>query len=1559
MNCYGPKISFLFIFFLCSSIISAQVSADTIFANWDFADGLPSNWSQNVISSSGFAQWEYRGPETQPSFYIGARGSCAALSRPIQSYSQSNGFMIFDANYWDAPNGACAVSNFGSGPDPFPATGYVAELITNSLDLSTAQGVFLSFNHQFRTLNFGQINTRVKVYVSIDDTTWTEVYNNGNVNESPIVTQSFANISNIANGQSNVRFKFSFEGNYYWWQLDDIIVYQPFANDIAVRNPKFLSPSDQLIPVASEYDQYPQSMPPQLTFSAEALNEGYQTQNVVKAEIKAIRNGTLLLTQNIPPTQGVNLLPLQNQIYQNSSSYTLPSTGHWDLIYRTFQIENDEAIENNRDTLDLDYTPFVLAKDEGPCENHFIQPPLYNNNKRRDANYYKITGFGSYCHGFQVGFDETTPIGTQVVAKIFSLNSNYELVNAIAVSDSTTVNGAFINFPGEEKLMTIHFPSPAFLSTGQIYCFTVEEADSTSSFGVARSGKSREGSSVAFFDVFTEDIFFVDTNFTYTDTTFILNDTIFNDTAYTVIEYSFDTTLVDFSLNFDTTIVRVTSALTSDKSFMIRGLLRSNELTMGCTDNNALNYNSNAAVDDSSCYYVQGCAISIATNFNENADFDDNTCIIPGCTDSSATNFLVHATISDGSCTYPIQGCTNPLADNYNPDAAINDGSCLIYGCTDEEALNFEASANADDGNCLYLGCLDSSSCNYTPDADVNGGCTYAGCDDPIACNYNSEAGCNDNSCCYDSCYRFVISFSPDTTDIPWVLTYGNETLLFDNREQNIFTCNSNGCEYSVQLSAPDTIEYLAFSFVRFDSTTEHNTSLFGFIADTTIYFSLGGLTFGCTDSMAINYQPSASCEDGSCITYGCMDVTAYNYMINATYDDGTCIYAGCLDILANNYADSATIDDGSCLYYGCTDTLALNYDSEFNFDDGSCVYPIYGCTNPLSDNYNPFAQFDDGSCVILGCTNPNAINFNPNANFENNSCIITGCIDSAAINFNPEANLNDGSCLYNPDCLTAGCTDSSACNFNASADCDNGSCVFPGCTEVNACNYNSLAACSDGSCTYPGCLDTNAANYNDTAGCSDASCVFPGCSDLFACNYDSASAANGFCIYPGYPCNDGYSSTINDVFTSDCACEGQLSSQFGCTDPDALNYNLNATFDDESCISHSPVLQSNTSIGCSPLNATVFASSSLPPDFECSWLLDDIVVDSTCSEMINVSDLEPAIHEIRLAIGFSNPYTGEYRSDTSFTFIQVIQGAVLPTVHYNQINQYLVCDNCENQIQWFYNGNNVQGGSTLFVGANGIIANGLYEIVHTGVQGCISDTNSFTLAEALLHYNVNLGCAPLNVSVNSPIILIDGMYCDLMLDGELIQSNFFGAAEISLTEPGVHNVSQSCTYGDYTSESNFTVEVYESYTPDLYYNSNSQIVTCLNAAAFDSIAWVVDGIYIGSDTAVNSNGIYFSCIGYGPGTCQSQNTLNINSVAVNDETSYDFTVYPVPAKDILSIQSNATILRSVILDMQGREIARFGSDIILDLSSLSPGLYILKTDTTIERVQRAFEIVR
>ena len=52
-------------------------------------------------------------------------------------------------------------------------------------------------------------------------------------------------------------------------------------------------------------------------------------------------------------------------------------------------------------------------------------------------------------------------------------------------------------------------------------------------------------------------------------------------------------------------------------------------------------------------------------------------------------------------------------------------------------------------------------------------------------------------------------------------------------------------------------------------------------------------ICYGCTDSGALNYDPEATFDDGSCeySIYGCTDSEAVNYCEDCTDDDGSCVY--------------------------------------------------------------------------------------------------------------------------------------------------------------------------------------------------------------------------------------------------------------------------------------------------------------------------------------------------------------------------------------------------------------------------------------------------------------------------------------------------------------------------------------------------------------------------------------------------------------------------------------------------------------------------------------------
>tara|TARA_Y100000356_G_scaffold29325_1_gene21274 strand:- start:10646 stop:15649 length:5004 start_codon:yes stop_codon:yes gene_type:complete len=200
---------------------------------------------------------------------------------------------------------------------------------------------------------------------------------------------------------------------------------------------------------------------------------------------------------------------------------------------------------------------------------------------------------------------------------------------------------------------------------------------------------------------------------------------------------------------------------------------------------------------------------------------------------------------------------------------------------------------------------------------------------------------------------------------------------------------------------------------------------------------------FGCTDSVAMNYDPTATIDDGSCVypIDGCTDPTAMNYNPLANVDDGSCTYCvyGCMTIGSVNYDPTATCDDGSCIpcVYGCTEPTATNYDSLATCDDGSCIECLtVGCMDPLATNYDPLACIpDDTMCVYgniqMGCTDPAAVNYNSNPTLvEDGSCVYAGCTDPLANNPTPAfihpttgqitlPTIDDGSCLYSSSSCT------------------------------------------------------------------------------------------------------------------------------------------------------------------------------------------------------------------------------------------------------------------------------------------------------------------------------------------------------------------------------------------------------------------------------------------------------------------------------------------------------------------------------------------------------------
>ena len=522
----------------------------------------------------------------------------------------------------------------------------------------------------------------------------------------------------------------------------------------------------------------------------------------------------------------------------------------------------------------------------------------------------------------------------------------------------------------------------------------------------------------------------------------------------------------------------------------------------GCMDENYLEFDPLATIDDSSCttLIVLGCTEINSINYDPSSNTMANVLncdyefiLTDGAGDGWFGSWI--GVVQNGSSygpftmdpidafektitlslssEYPVevlfftQGNSASTAEQCGFKFVSPDGDTLIEGGTNPWTdplfqFPYRYSGTPDCGNfCIpiVLGCMDSTSLNYNPLANTDDlSCMpiILGCTNPLAFNYDSLATLDDLSCI--------------------------------------------------------------------------------------------ALVNGCMDSTAYNYNSSANTSDGSCIYLGCTDIIACNYDVIANVDNGGCTYPiqyyDCLGSCLSDIDGDGICDDLEIL--GCTDPLSINFDPTATDDDNTCIPYIYGCTDSTQFNYNPLANTDDNTCIaiILGCTDPAAFNYDVNANTDDNTCVpvIIGCMDITMWNYNATANTSSGNCIP----FIYGCTDSTSFNYDPIANTDNSTCVpfVYGCSDNTAFNFDPLANTLDNSCCYiSGCTDIYALNYNSNACYDDNSCIeiVSGCTDVAAYNYNSSANVSDSlsCLYnagcyggPGIPywLNDGCYAWVIDV---------------------------------------------------------------------------------------------------------------------------------------------------------------------------------------------------------------------------------------------------------------------------------------------------------------------------------------------------------------------------------------------------------------------------------------------
>ncbi len=209
----------------------------------DFKGGL-NGWTVNEEN-----KWEWNG---DGEILKGAYGGAI-----LRAYSGCNGIMLMNSDYLD--NGGVQGAD-GQGPCP---TGYPGSVSTCVGDLISPNINLEDFNVSGLVLEFTQItrNLRSVYYISTSfdgGLTWQDtVYINQDieVNSQNVVEQRKSYALSNTGGAKQIMIKFTYEGLYYYWGIDDVVLRDQSIVDAKINTsffavaPTLKVPASQVVPL--------------------------------------------------------------------------------------------------------------------------------------------------------------------------------------------------------------------------------------------------------------------------------------------------------------------------------------------------------------------------------------------------------------------------------------------------------------------------------------------------------------------------------------------------------------------------------------------------------------------------------------------------------------------------------------------------------------------------------------------------------------------------------------------------------------------------------------------------------------------------------------------------------------------------------------------------------------------------------------------------------------------------------------------------------------------------------------------------------------------------------------------------------------------------------------------------------------------------------------------------------------------------------------------------------------------------------------------------------------
>jgi hypothetical protein len=328
------------------------------------------------------AKWEYRGATTTPNTTVGSRGAYSGLvTNPnytsINSATKANGFVVFDSDYLD---NAGTAGNFcaASGIAVLACAPHVANLETSVINLTGYSAADLIFTQYYRRFaGPGGVQTVPATYLDFSTDGGATWFGNVTLNAGIAVNGATAandvvvvNVGSYIGNAANAKIRFRFDGDYYFWQIDDIQIVSTPKNRLAFTANNGAPAQDIVFGAGQDgarqgHQTLKQARP--IAFDANVYNSGTLAQSNVKLQMKIFNSTGVVQTINSPVISSV--ASGDTASWQDLNTYASAWTPSAEGVYGfTYNVMSDSTVVAS-DTLALAVTDSTMSLDFGSWDN--------------------------------------------------------------------------------------------------------------------------------------------------------------------------------------------------------------------------------------------------------------------------------------------------------------------------------------------------------------------------------------------------------------------------------------------------------------------------------------------------------------------------------------------------------------------------------------------------------------------------------------------------------------------------------------------------------------------------------------------------------------------------------------------------------------------------------------------------------------------------------------------------------------------------------------------------------------------------------------------------------------------------------------------------------------------------------------------------------------------------------------------------------------------------------------------------------------------------------------